>query len=211
MAKIEKYKKVIFDNGKTLFINYAEPIGHSDKILRVSKDGEKWAIVNAETGEFVSDYKYFYELEIQYFKEGIRLFIKDTNGKWGALDENGKEIIPCEYDFYSFTSKNLVMVGNVKDGVMFYGAINYNGEVIIPVKYIEYCYQQESMFAWELQPIIPSYNGRRRLYGISNEWPVFLILLKDEEGNIGAYDTDGRIRIPFCKDKIIDFWGHDLI
>lgn len=222
MAKIEEYKKVVFDNGKTLFVNYAEPIDHSDKILRVSKDGKKWAVMNAKTGEFVSDYKYIFssikmplidDYRKYYFEEkGSNeklFFVTELNGKCGALNEEGIESIPCEYDYCEYINKNIVMVGIVKDSVMFYGGVNYKNEEIIPIKYREYSFRQESTTAGELS--ISCYKGKRRLFGITNEWPELLILLRDEDDNVGAYDTCGRIRIPFCKERIIDFWGQDLI
>ena len=52
--------------------------------------------------------------------------------KWGYIDENGTEIIPCIYnEAYDFQENGLALV--CRDGK--WGYINTNGEEVIPLKY----------------------------------------------------------------------------
>lgn len=118
MAVIKNCKLVKFDEGKDIICNFAEPIGDSQEIIRVSEDGEKWAIVKAKTGEFISGYQY---TDFELPREYPYVFGKD-------------------YD-----RKNIIIVGQNEDDKKLYGAINYKGEVIIPIKYTQYCLCRESI------------------------------------------------------------------
>lgn len=81
--------------------------------------GAKYAIYNNMQKKFVTDFKYDY---IDFDHENIRRFniggviVQDNNGnrnikveggKWGYIDNEGKEIIPSQYE----------MVTNIKDGI----------------------------------------------------------------------------------------------
>ena len=58
--------------------------------------------------------------------------VRTTDNKFGMFDLNGKEIVPCEYDYINF-----VFYGNyiiVKKGSLF-GVMNNKGELVIPVQY----------------------------------------------------------------------------
>lgn len=62
-----------------------------------------------------------------------------VNGKWGLVDETGREIIRPKYDEMQEFSEGLavvkVIVGDRWDGKRKCGYINTNGEEIIPLKY----------------------------------------------------------------------------
>lgn len=68
--------------------------------------------------------------------------VQNEDGKWGYINEEGEEIIPCEYDFVSpYWIDGVAIVGQ-KDGKYSsgmaeyeWGSINEKGEVVIPLKY----------------------------------------------------------------------------
>lgn len=56
----------------------------------------------------------------------------EKNGKWGYVDDKGKEVIPCKYDYaYPFYDSDLALVGS--DGK--FGFINKQGRMEIPLQY----------------------------------------------------------------------------
>ena len=56
----------------------------------------------------------------------LALVYKD--GKWGYIDTTGKEIVPCQYEWYGNFSDGLAAL--YKDGK--YGYIDTTGKVVIP-------------------------------------------------------------------------------
>lgn len=65
-------------------------------------------------------------------KDGVDLYKIRRNGKWGAIDANLNQIIPCKYDFiWSFDDNGLVKV-EMSD---LYGLVNLQGEEQVPVEY----------------------------------------------------------------------------
>ena len=67
------------------------------------------------------------------FKEGRALVRKGDffTGKWGFIDENGEEVIPCVYDFSYDFSEGLAPVKRDGKG----GYVNRDGEIVIPLIY----------------------------------------------------------------------------
>lgn len=64
-----------------------------------------------------------------------------SDGKWGAINKKGKEIIPCEYDLiYPFHD---VITFVQKEGK--WGVVNENGQLIIPCKYDKCCYKSTAL------------------------------------------------------------------
>ena len=57
--------------------------------------------------------------------------IVDKNDKWGYIDKNGKEVIPCKYDCAYAFSEGLAIVGMDCE----FGFIDKNGKEVIPYKY----------------------------------------------------------------------------
>ena len=178
MAKIEKYTKVIFDNGKNMYSKYAESICNSEKIIRISTNGKQWAVVNSETGEVVSNYKYIviwiaksWEEYDNDFETKI-FFAIDVKGKLGALNEKGKEIIPCEYNYSSNIRHNRLLFHKSIGGKVYKVILNYNNEKIIPLA----------------SEIIPLKKGG-------------YIVQKD--GLYGIFEENGEIKHPFEYDEIV--------
>ena len=57
--------------------------------------------------------------------------IVDKNGKWGFVDKNGNEVIPCKYDGAWYFSEGFALV-QMNDK---WGFIDKNGNEVIPCKY----------------------------------------------------------------------------
>lgn len=64
------------------------------------------------------------------------------DGKWGAIDHNGKEIIPCIYDFLVAPPfiQAFIVRANGK-----WGLINYNGKMIVECKYDGVIYKSKDV------------------------------------------------------------------
>ncbi len=65
-------------------------------------------------------------------KDKVKLYEICRDGKWGVIDSDLNQIIPCKYDcIWSFDSNDLMMV-RIDDR---YGLVNLQGEEQVPVKY----------------------------------------------------------------------------
>ena len=66
--------------------------------------------------------------------------VQKENGKWGYINEKGKEVIPCEYDFASSKwTKGLTVIGEKTGEAFKYGVINDKGKMIIEPEYADFC------------------------------------------------------------------------
>lgn len=125
-------------------------------------DGRLWGYVNEDGGEVISCiYRWAYPfsngiaiVENEIGEKGIinhqgKLIVPfgkyggfenpseglikvGKNGKFGFIDMNGQEILPCIYDFVQPYSEGLAVVKNTNGK---YGYVNQNGEVVIPFKF----------------------------------------------------------------------------
>ncbi len=59
------------------------------------------------------------------------------NGKCGMLDADGKQVVPCEYDFVQTPINGYFIVQNEIDGTTkaLYGIVDPEGKLVVPVKY----------------------------------------------------------------------------
>lgn len=111
--------------------------------------------------------------------------VQNEEGKWGYINEEGEEVIPCEYDIVSpYWIDGVAIVGQ-KDGKYSsgmeeyeWGCINAKGEIVIPLKY------RNTSFS--------SFNG---MLAFAEEAGV------NEDGepilNWGFLDTNGNVIIDF--------------
>ena len=79
------------------------------------------------------------------FGEQYLAVVVNQDEKWGYINEKGKEVIPCEYDFARNEWTNGVTVigkkvGGDEDGhnQLKYGLIDENGQIVIEPKYDEF-------------------------------------------------------------------------
>lgn len=101
----------------------------------VKKYGSGCGVIDRE-GNVVVNFVYdwaMYRYGLDYFDARGPLKVS-KNGKFGVLDENGHEVIPCIYEgIYPIQGElKLLEVKNV-DGQ--YGVLDYNNEIIIPFDY----------------------------------------------------------------------------
>jgi len=78
----------------------------------------------------------FCDFQSKYDKIGVPSFINGyapvMKGEfWGIVNEQGVEVVPCEYDHVNLFSEGLA--GIEKNGL--WGFVNEQGEVIIPFQY----------------------------------------------------------------------------
>ncbi len=71
--------------------------------------------------------RFRYYLSGRFFCDGL-MTVSDKNGKFGAIDKNGKTVIPFEYDFLNTFSEGMSTV--IKDGKSYY--IDLAGKVYQP-------------------------------------------------------------------------------
>lgn len=111
--------------------------GFYDGVACVAVDSpdynEKWYVID-KTGKTQINCTQYSSLE--FFSEGLALVAKDN--KFGFINRQGIEVIPCIYDYDSnsfdyqyFFKEGLCKV--VQNGK--YGFINNEGDVVIPIKY----------------------------------------------------------------------------
>ncbi len=103
-------------------------LGELSESRRVAKRGELYGFLD-ENHKLVITPIYS---QVYNFSEGI-CAVKNTEGKWGYIDADGKEVIPCTYDVANSFSCGLALVKS--DG--FYGYINKENQFVIPATYEE--------------------------------------------------------------------------
>lgn len=110
------------------------------------------------------------------YKTGLSL-VKDKNDKYGFINEAGKEIIPCKYDYVNTYPKGIIIV-QIKTGQYdnLSGVIDSTGKELIPIKYgrLEY-YPEEELF----------------------------VVGETNISNVGVMDLNGKMIIPFE----YEFWS----
>jgi hypothetical protein len=87
-----------------------------------------WIIIDKKGTEIIPDYKY--DSRPFRFNEGLSEVIR--NGKYGFVNEAGKEVIPCIYDSSSFQFQEGFVA--VRKGSK-WGYLNKQGTVVIDFKY----------------------------------------------------------------------------
>lgn len=128
----------VFNNDKNLVFNMNAELVYdgSNGSLSSSRtygnqilcEGNKYIIdlTNNNKKEFFSGY------EPRDYKNGYWIVVKTGESKRGIIDDNGKEIIPCQYDtITTFDDKDCAIVSI--DGK--YGMINKENDVVIPLNY----------------------------------------------------------------------------
>lgn len=108
-------------------LNYVKEVGRDCWFL-LKDQNDQYMVMDIITRKWVSQfnrYDYFW-----YFEEGVSI-VKE-NDLWGCVDEEGKEVVPCIYEWIFGFEKGVSMVQNKKD---MYGAIDKHNNIIIPIKY----------------------------------------------------------------------------
>ena len=80
--------------------------------------------------------------------EGLYKIIR--NGKWGAIDEKLKVVIPIQYDYVCHSDKNgLFLVRQDEGKIMKFGLVNRNGEEMLPAIFDLISLNEDSTYTLE--------------------------------------------------------------
>ena len=192
-------KKVHLRNGKVqMYSDICRNISFDDCIL-VMNNNKQWAVIKITTGQNITDYKYshFKKMELRnvIIKNGLTCSVCDQDGKWGALNCKGNEVIECKYDICKVITPDYAIVGIEKR----YGILNKKAEPIIPINYKNiiqevfkgfFIVSQESgdgIINTKGKIIIPCLYNEIYL-GDKNNW-----LVKNDEDKYLLYDKNGNV------------------
>lgn len=138
----------------------------------------KTKVINEKNQVLFADYENVFA--VQNYDENNNLWIEENvlkvqkNGKYGLINLDGKEILPCEYDSISTLKgvKNSLIVK--KEGKV--GLVNTDGTIIVPAEYSE------------ISAITQDYkNG---------------YIVKNESGKYGVIKSDGQTALECKYDEI---------
>lgn len=124
------------------------------------------------------------------------------NGKFGYVDEKGKECIEGKYDYAEEFSEDLAVVQVGR----YFGYIDRKGEIVIPLQYTQAAYflqgralvAKEELYGFidkENREIIPCIYERITPFASHEAYAV-------KNGKTGIIDTEGKVLVPFEYDKI---------
>lgn len=124
------------------------------------------------------------------------------NGKFGYVDEKGKEWIEGKYDYAEEFSEDLAVVQVGR----YFGYIDRKGEIVIPLQYTQAAYflqgralvAKEELYGFidkENREIIPCIYERITPFASHEAYAV-------KNGKTGIIDTEGKVLVPFEYDKI---------
>lgn len=124
------------------------------------------------------------------------------NGKFGYVDEQGKEWIEGKYDYAEEFAEDLAVVQVGR----YFGYIDRKGEIVIPLQYTQAAYfhqgralvAKEGLYGFidkENREIIPCIYERITPFAAHEAYAV-------KGGKTGIIDTEGKVLVPFEYDKI---------
>ena len=162
----------------------------------------KWGFVDS-TGKIIVEPKYVYV--IGYFhsdgKHSIVARFVDGKLKWGVIDLNGNEVVPCEYaGMFSYMGES-VAFQREQSGL--YGLMDYNGNILLEpmFNYIEeYDYKHSLVTAGEHEDALGVYSI-----------PLKKMIIPAEYDNIDYNEHMISCEEPFsCKERYFDYDGNEL-
>lgn len=112
---------------------YFIPVDQESTMAVFNRKGEQ--VLPAEY-TMIGEYEEESSVEFKLFIKGITIALK--NEYWGVIDEQGKEILPFEYERLSLLDNGWLIA--VKDGKE--GVIDHQGKVIIPFEYESLSYAE---------------------------------------------------------------------
>ena len=144
VAKDEKHWGYIDKSGNTVIdYKYLEVSSFKDGVALVNDNGNSIIIDKSGNTKLTGTNEYYIKSNYSQGLAGIQS--KMTNGKFGFINENGKIVIECEYDYYNDFSEGLSAVRVGSKGK--YGFIDKNGNNVIDYKYDSVSYFSEGLVA----------------------------------------------------------------
>lgn len=135
----------------------------------------------------------------------------DYKSKYGVIDQAGKEIIPCEYDFSSLDDSNRYGEGIFANGYQlvsknyeFYGFFNSDGAITCPIEYRrdEIKSYSDCFLIMNNNEVISAAIGK--IPGVTADYYLAsgyrstpCIVLRDSNNNLGVIDMSGNTLLPF--------------
>lgn len=174
------------------------------------------------TGELPTQWE-----QVTYFDEEKNLAIVSINNMHGAINRDGKVIIPLIYD-YAMVRFGDGLLPVMKDNK--WGYIDENNKVVIPFQYENLVnYRLESGEPWRNNEsnlgtanyfsgnkVVVRKNGKLGIinkqnnilipfeYENINSWSKYLITVSGS-GKFGAVNWNNEVIIPFCYDELLSF------
>ncbi len=126
---VKELKWGLLDENLGVAVDFSwDYLGELSENRRAVKQGEQYGFLD-ERNKLVITPVY---RQVYNFSEGL-CAVKNAEGKWGYIDADGQEAIPCTYEIANSFSCGLALVKS--DG--FYGYIDKNNQFVIPATYEE--------------------------------------------------------------------------
>ena len=90
-------------------------MGHPNEDKIVVSTADKDFIVISTDGDKLFELPNNILLSHKSYSDGL-LGVCDSEGKWGYIDQKGKQVIPCRYDVAGVFKGGRAVVANVTDG-----------------------------------------------------------------------------------------------
>jgi hypothetical protein len=179
-APEKTYGVINSENKIVVPLVYKSIFNSGEKGIFIVKDGaENTGLFSAITQKLLVEPQYF---EIEGFSEGLATVKKrkpDFGFLWGAVDVNGKTIIPVVYDYLGVSKQGLINFQ--QDNKM--GFLDRNNKVVIPAMYYNF-----SAFSDGLAAVKVSETGK---YGYIDKTNTLVIPAEYEDANpfYGGYTS----------------------
>ena len=135
-------------------------------------------------------------------------------GKYGFLDEHGREVIPCKYDATGVfqSGRTMVMLGNR------FGIIDTAGNVVLPIEYDDHTPKGMKYMYYDGLALVEK-DGKVGYVGLDGEWVVPLMFEEGYQyseglaavrhhGMWGYIDSQGDVFMPFIFNAASPYeWG----
>ena len=198
VKKDGKWGVVDDKTGKEIVSCIYEELAYCTLKLISVRQGTKWGLID-KNGNVVQDCKFDKRLALGYYQNGDKWIDTEINGKYGLLDENGREIYPAESESYVYFNKKNKITTVKKNGK--YGLINREGREIYPCT-AENIWEVNGIFCIrenEEQNIAINNEGRiispSSATYIQPEGSMLKIRVQNSEGH-GILDSNGNEILP---------------
>lgn len=101
-------------------------MGHPNEDKIVVSTADKDFIVISTDGDKLFELPNNILLSHKSYSDGL-LGVCDSEGKWGYIDQKGKQVIPCRYDVAGVFKGGRAVVANVTDGKTVRSIIDKDG------------------------------------------------------------------------------------
>ncbi|MYL34901.1 DUF3298 domain-containing protein [Pontibacillus yanchengensis] len=108
---------------------FAEGFKERKALVKIHEN--QYALLNKE-GKLLYTYPYPY---VGQRGDGLLAFQRDTDGKYGYINERGKVVLETQYDGAQAFRDGRAVVNRIDDYLYYYGLINKSGKKIVDIEY----------------------------------------------------------------------------